>query len=133
MATYNLADLGCDPSDVLVAIVNINNNFLHVDLDGLLSIICANGLAFYQSGFVDVVDVHHSQGPVPNYVTFWPIANSAFLSLNKDEDGNWTGNSAAACIQRHALKNSVKIRGRYLPDLVPGNIAPMRVLLIEKA
>jgi hypothetical protein len=108
-ATCSLADLNCDPYDVVTAVVLRGGQYQFATLDQLVMHVCEEGLAFYRSHLIPHVEVHHSLGGVRNIPTFWPIANSAFLSLKRDESGVADPNSVLSCIERRATELGIRI------------------------
>ncbi len=131
IATCSLADLQCDPINIAAMIVRDGNDYLPLNLDQVLNLILTRGLAFYQSPMMPHVDTHHSQGAFGGMPTFWPVVNSAFLSLDRNENGEPNRNSVLSCIERRAQERGMVIEQQHLPNAVAGHFGVMSVLILR--
>lgn len=131
VATCSLADLQIDPIDIATILVRIGEQFFARDLDQVVDLICQAGLAFYQSPNLPHTETHHSQGAFEDMPTFWPVTNSAFISLERDERGNAPITSALSCIERRAAARGIEIISRYATQTVAGFFGAMPVLLLS--
>jgi hypothetical protein len=131
LATSSLADLQIDPIDIATTLVRINSQFLALSLDEVVNLICKHGLAFYQSPNLAHTEMHHSLGAFKGMPTFWPVRNSSFISLNRDEHGKAPITSALSCIARRAEARGIEIIARYAAETAEGHFGPMPVLLLS--
>lgn len=130
-ATYSLADLQLDPIDVATMIVRDGENYLVLTLDQMIDLIQTRGVAFYQSHMMAHVETHHSQGSFRGMPTFWPVANSSFLSLQRDEKGEPNITSVLSCIERRARARGLAIEETYEVNAAVSHFGSMPVLLLR--
>lgn len=131
IATSSLADLQVDPIDIATYLVRLGDQFLVLDLDQMIDLICERGLAFYQSPHMPHTEMHHSIGAFRDIPTFWPVTNSSFLSLERDEHGKARLTSALSCIERRAESRGIDISSEYAAETAQGHFGAMPVLLVS--
>lgn len=130
-ATCSLSDLGCDPSDILMVLIRSGDEYALSGLDELIELIGDHGLAFYRSGIMPHVETHHSQGAVDGVPTFWPITNSGFISLGRDENGVANPNSILSCIERRAIARGLKIEETCRLNSATSHFGPMDIVILR--
>jgi hypothetical protein len=131
IATCSLADLQCDPIEIATFLIRDGESILAFSLDQIIDLIKTRGLAIYQSHMMDHVETHHNQGSFRNFPTFLPIANSAFISLSRDEKGEPPITSLLSCIFRRARERALVIEENFLPNISQSYFGPMSVLLLR--
>lgn len=130
-ATHSLSDLQCDPIDVATVMVRDGDNYWLVTLDQLLDIISTRGVAFYQSSIMDHLETNHNLGSFNEMPTFWPIKNSAFISLNRGDDGEIVKTSFLSCIYRRAAQLGREIEAEYSDERPASYFGVVRVLILK--
>lgn len=131
LATCSLSDLQLDPIDIATVLVRQLDNYKVLSIDALLDLILTEGLAFYQSPMMRHVDTHHSQGSFNNIPTFWPVRNSSFLSLERDDQGIPPITSILSCIERRALERGIKFIANYASETRASHFGIMPVLVLH--
>lgn len=131
IATCSLADMQIDPIDIATIMVRTGDSIQVFDIDQAVDLICTTGLAFYQSPNLAHTEVYHSQGPFGAMPTFWPIINSSFISLERDESGKARITSILSCIERRAEERGIEIIAQYSAQTVAGHFGAMPVLLLH--
>jgi hypothetical protein len=132
VATTSLADLQIDPIEVATFLVNLRDKLLVINLDSAIDMICAEGLAFYQSPSMRHTEMHHGLGSFNGMPTFWPIVNSSFISLERDEEGKPPITSILSCLERHAAMRKVNIVSQYSAHTANGYFGKMPILLLRE-
>jgi hypothetical protein len=128
-ATSSFASLGVDPIDVATFIVRTKDDIGILRLDKLVDVIVDVGLAFYTSSVIEHIEVHHTEGAFRNFPTFFPVANSSFLSLRRDDKGNYISTSAMSCIERRCLARSVNLELEIIPNVVRTALGEVSVMI----
>lgn len=130
-ATYSLADLQCDPSDIFTTYVLIREVAILANLDGLIDFACGPGLAIYRSKRMPHVDLYHERRGFGDIPTFWPVSNSSLLSLEQDERNSFKSNSIISCIERRAKDRGVSILQTCQLGVSKSFLGPVDVLVLR--
>jgi len=130
-ATSSLASLGCDPFDIAMMVVRDGDKYSALTTDQVIDLMQTRGIAVYESGLIPHVEQYHSQECFEGMPTFWPITNSEFLSLYRDEHGQPRRTSFLSCLERAASVRGLDIEAEYSPTPLKGHFRPIKVLLLR--
>ena len=131
IATYSLADLGCDPSEAFTTLIRLRDGLAWATLDSLLDIVSRAGLAIYRSNLIPHAETHHSLDSFDGIPTFWPIGNSALLSLERDDNGRANHTSVLSCIERRAAVRGIKIHEECIKEAAIGHFGKLDVIILR--
>lgn len=129
-ATWNVANLNCDPSEIATFFVRTGPNVSVCDANSAIDIITNHGMAFYHSVHMEIVETHHSEGSYENFPTFWPIDNGTFILLDRDKENPNYNSSIVSVLERAALSRGVKLSYELRNDVALSRFGRMSVLII---
>jgi hypothetical protein len=130
LAACSLADLGIDPIQISTVVLHFGDKIGMVDLDDAVSIAASRGIAFFQSQHMKRVEHYYREGPYLAYPTFWPITNSAYISLERGDDGPTGRTSFLSCLFRRAKERGINLEWKLIPSVANTMLGPVHALIV---
>jgi len=127
--TNNLSTLNCDPSPYLHAVFFKGQQALVLTLDQIVQVMKSEPVAFFKFRMMNHVDSYVQQPAYQHYLTFKPVTNSPFLSLELEGAVPKNPNSLIGCLHRSATKDGFKLRLETLPTTIPSIGGPAEIVL----
>jgi hypothetical protein len=125
IATCSLADFDIDPSRILRAAFVSQASVFILKLEEIFRHLCMAPIAVFKSGFMFHIDQYVGQRAYENYLTFLPLKNSKFLSLNRI-DPNPTAasdeNSFFDCLNRYCVLQGRKLTWQIVKQAAPSQM-----------
>jgi hypothetical protein len=131
IATLSLCDLKIDPSDILTVIMSIGGNYIFCTLDGLFDLSKSTGIAVIESSFLNHIDTWNSVQQFESFPTFRPMANSHFLSIERDGSIPRHPNTLVGCLHRYAKGKGYSLYFEQRPNVATSQFGPVHAVIIR--
>jgi hypothetical protein len=118
---YSLCELEFDPSPYLMVLMfkKSQSEAVMVSLDEAFELLKNAPIALFKFNMMNHVDLYVREMSYENYLTFRPIMNGPFLSLDVDGGIPKDANSFIGCLYRRAAKDGYRLVYETKPTNIP--------------
>ncbi|MBR1245320.1 ATP-binding protein [Bradyrhizobium sp. AUGA SZCCT0169] len=116
--TNHLCDFDFDPTPYMLALFFKGQQRFTLSIDQIFEFLKSEPIALFKWGIMDHVDMYVQQNAYENYMTFRPVGNSPFLSLELEGSVPKNPNSFIGCLYRYASRGGRSLKFETRPTTI---------------